>query len=80
MLGTCAYAAQGGQLEVLKWAHENGCYWNSQICAYAAHGGHLELLKWARANGCEWEADRCMIVARDEATKQWIRENSEHAF
>jgi hypothetical protein len=24
---TCAYAAKGGHLEVLKWARENGCPW-----------------------------------------------------
>ena len=23
--GTCAYAAMGGHLEVLQWAHANGC-------------------------------------------------------
>ena len=25
---TCAAAAEGGHLEVLKYAHENGCPWN----------------------------------------------------
>ena len=25
---TCAYAARGGHLKVLKWARENGCPWD----------------------------------------------------
>ena len=41
-------AAMGGHLEVLKWAHENGCPWNEYTCSSAARGGHLEVLKWAR--------------------------------
>ena len=52
---TCAYAAWGGHLEVLKWARENGCPWNRRTCSYAAAGGHLEMLQWARENGCPWD-------------------------
>ena len=29
---TCAYAAEGGHLEVLKWARENGCPWDEYTC------------------------------------------------
>ena len=47
---------ENGHLEVLKWARENGCEWNSWTCAYAAQNGHLEVLKWARENGCEWDS------------------------
>ena len=50
-----AYAAREGHLEILKWAREHGCEWDSFTCANAALGGHLETLKWARENGCEWE-------------------------
>ena len=32
----CSYAAQNGHLEILKWARENGCQWNSYTCSYAA--------------------------------------------
>jgi hypothetical protein len=45
---TCADAALGGHLEVLKLARENHCPWNLMTCAYAAQDGHLEVLKWAR--------------------------------
>lgn len=49
-------------LEVLKWAHENGCPWDC-ACVYAAGGGHLLLLKWARENGCPWNERTCSSVA-----------------
>jgi hypothetical protein len=48
---TCAWAADGGHLEVLQWARANGAPWNKLTCAAAAGGGHLEVLQWARANG-----------------------------
>ena len=43
----CAHAAQGGHLEVLKWAKAYGCPWNESTCVNAAKNGHLEVLKWA---------------------------------
>jgi hypothetical protein len=55
----CFYAAKGGHLELLKWAREKGCPWDSDTCAYAAKGGHLEVLKWARQNGCPWNSNTC---------------------
>jgi len=68
---TCAYAAEGGHLEVLKWARENGCPWDKQTCAYAAKGGHLEVLKWARENGCPWdERDVLALLRRRAATSR----------
>ena len=48
------YAAEGGHLEVLQWAHQNGCPWDEGTCKAAAKKGHLEVLKWARQNGCPW--------------------------
>ena len=47
---TCAYAARGGHLDVLKWARENGCPWNEWTCTEARWGDQLNVLKWARAN------------------------------
>ena len=45
---TCAFAAGGGHLEVLKWLHANGCPWDEETCACAAEGDHLAVLLWAR--------------------------------
>ena len=47
---TCAHAAKGGHLDVLKYLHENGCPWDEWTCAGAAVGGHLELLKYLHEN------------------------------
>ena len=35
----CFYAAEGGHLEVLKWARANGCDWDWRTCSNAAKGG-----------------------------------------
>ena len=53
------YAALGGHLEVLQWAHANGCPWKEETCQTAAQGGHLEMLQWAHANGCPWDERTC---------------------
>ena len=51
-------------LEVLKWARDNGCEWDSDTCTYVARNGHLEVLKWARENGCEWNKQCCLSVSK----------------
>ncbi len=41
---TCAAAANGGQLTVLKWLHETQQVdWDERVCENAASGGHLEV-------------------------------------
>ncbi len=42
---TCACAAEGGQLEVLKWARENGCPWDESTTLCAAREVNLCLLR-----------------------------------
>ena len=59
----CGELSKSGNLEVLKWARENGCQWNSSTCSNAASGGHLEVLKWARDNGCKWDINTCYNAA-----------------
>lgn len=73
----CAAAAQGGHLEVLKWARENGCQWDKCTCANAAGGGHLAVLVWARENGCKWDSCTCWSAARGGHLEvlKWAREN-----
>ena len=40
---TCAWAAEGGHLEVLKWARENGCPWDEETRELAAEElGYVE--------------------------------------
>jgi hypothetical protein len=79
---TCFSAAHGGHLEVLQWAHANGCPWNDcplnmGTCAGAALGGHLEVLQWAHANGCPWNEETCSWAAWGGHFEvlQWARAN-----
>ena len=74
----CKCAAQGGQLEVLKWARKNGCSWDEDTCANAAEGGHLEVLKWARENGCPWNwrlCARAVVEGGHLDAQKWMRAN-----
>ncbi|KAL6053844.1 Ankyrin repeat-containing domain [Balamuthia mandrillaris] len=54
---------KGGHLEVLKWARERGCPWDTWTCIRAAEGGHLEVLQWARERGCPWDSRTCAYAA-----------------
>lgn len=42
---TPAYSALNGQLDCLKYTHENGCVWNENTNANAARNGHLDCVK-----------------------------------
>ena len=59
----CRYAAQGGRLEILKWAREHGFSWDESTCSQAARHGYLEVVKWARAQGCPWDENTCALAA-----------------
>ena len=59
----CYLAAKNGQIECLKYAHENGCRWNKQTCSYAAEYGHLGCLKYAHEHGCPWDEWTCRLAA-----------------
>ena len=69
-------AAKNGHLEVLKWAHDNGCSWDETTCHAAAENGHLEVLIWARENGCDWNKDTCIELAASRnhiKIVEWIK-------
>ena len=81
--GTCAVAAQKGHLEVLQWAHTNGCPWDKETCRLAAMGGHLEVLLWLRANDCPWNKQQCMLFATEGQhldVMAWLRRCDAHAI
>ena len=47
---TCYFAAEGGQLETLKWLRQEGCPWDIYMCGDAAHARqHWEVLAWVMA-------------------------------
>ena len=64
-------------MDVLKYAHENGCPWDEGTCEWAAMGGHLDVLKYLHDNGCPWDEDTCLMAAEGGHLHvlQWAREN-----
>jgi hypothetical protein len=60
---TCAAAAEGGHLDVLRWLVAEGCRMTESTCTAAARTGKLHVLQWARANRCKWSAATCNAAA-----------------
>jgi len=59
-----ALAANGGQLECLKYLREEKHFsWDSETPRNAAAAGRLECLKYAHENGCEWNEQTCEVAA-----------------
>ena len=58
--------ARAGHLEVVQWAHANGCPWDEEVCLQAARGGHLAVLQWSRANGCPWNDGRVRLQQEED--------------
>jgi len=59
----CYEACKEGYLNILIWAREHGCDWDSCTCSIAAREGHLDCLIWAREHGCDWYSDTCRAAA-----------------
>jgi hypothetical protein len=59
------YFVSKGYLNCLKYAHNNGCKWNSNACASAALNGHFFCLKYAHENGCSWDEYTCSYAAKN---------------
>ena len=57
-----ANTAYHGNLEFLKYLHENGCPWDKSTCEFAAKSGHLDCLKYAHENGCPWDHETCKCI------------------
>ncbi len=47
------YAAQNGYLHILKYAHANGCQWDTFLThKFALENGNQEMITWLKINGC----------------------------
>ena len=73
----CAEMARNGNVELLKFLHEERCPWDFWTCSYAAKNGHLECLKYAHENGCPWDKRTCSKAAEKGHLEclQYAREN-----
>lgn len=61
--GATAMAAVSGSLDILQWAHRDGCPCTAMTAWHAAQGGHVEALMWLRENRCEWDEEVCSRAA-----------------
>ncbi len=59
----------GNPLNILQWAHRNGCAWDELTCARAAQSGNLEVLRWTHENGCHWDELTCLRAAEKAQEK-----------
>jgi hypothetical protein len=71
------YAARSGNLEMLKWAHAEGCGWNNHVIGVVAAIGNIEMLKWCLDNGCPYKnSDIGQAAVRGHvAVLEWWKEN-----
>jgi hypothetical protein len=60
---TCMYAAMGGHLECLQYAHEHGSNINSTTAEWAAARGHLNCLKYLLYFDCDWNTTICAAAS-----------------
>jgi hypothetical protein len=54
---TCARAAKGGHLHVLKFLRQNGCEWDGRTRILATRSNHYETIEYVEENGCPLEYD-----------------------
>jgi hypothetical protein len=57
----CKHASYN--IELLKYAHKNGCPWDEKTCSQAAYYQELKCLKYAHENGCPWDENTCSSAA-----------------
>lgn len=63
MHGHALKLASRGHLEILKYAHENGCPWDQWSCRGAAKNGQMEVLKYLHKSGCPCDERTCEAAA-----------------
>lgn len=72
-------AANGGNLDCLRYLIENGCeYDEDDIIFYAASGsGNIECIKYLLGKGCKMDKDTCAIAAKrgNLSCLRYLREN-----
>jgi hypothetical protein len=61
----CELSAKYGNLDILKYAHEHGYFWNVWTCFFAAKNGHLACLQYLHEHGCPWNEWTCEYAAEN---------------
>lgn len=57
----CSVAAGRGHMNLLRYAHENGCPWDSSTTTAAAYSGHSECFLYAYEHGCAVDLSKCFM-------------------
>ena len=56
-------ATYAGRLDMLRYAHENGCPWHEITTYVVAGNGHLDCLRYVHKNGCPWNDVTTYVAA-----------------
>jgi len=69
-----ALAAEHGQLPIVQWLRQNGCFWDHLTPCWAAQNNHWDVLQWCHANGCPWNYYTSLAAAANGhlALLQWL--------
>lgn len=60
----CEFAAEGDQLEILQYLHEEAHFdLGEDACDAAAEMGHLQVLQWLHEHGCPWSTYTLVCAA-----------------
>jgi hypothetical protein len=62
---TIYWAAEQGNLAMVKFCVDNGCPMDEFACWCAAQYGHLDVLKYLHENDCPWDSDACRFAAQN---------------
>jgi F-box domain len=57
-----------GELEMVKFAHENGCPWDHYSTLMAVSNSHHEIFNYLIENGCPHNKELCALVISDDDT------------
>jgi hypothetical protein len=75
------YAAEQGDVYMLKWLEEKGCEWNEKtITTVIQNHGNLYLCKWLKRKGCPWDGYTFFMATgykghRKMELLQWLLDN-----
>ena len=69
-ISSCEYimddAVDGGNLNLIKYLHDNGCDWDEKTCTYAAFNNNLDILKYLHENECPWNEKACLAACHND--------------
>lgn len=63
-------------VDIVAYAHENGCPKDKRFCIELTRQGNLEMLQWAVDNGFPFDKDACFAKCRDQEIKDWITQKN----